>query len=519
MEAILAGKDGIEMTRISVSRLIPAGLHFMKNCRGHLSLQVVLVLVVCAGWGRSQTLAIENVTVIDATGGAPKPGMTVIVEGDRIAEVSPSKKAHVPKNTVVVDGAGKFLIPGLWDMHAHGTADGRAPWTHLLFLANGVVGVRDMFGPPDAHAWRATQVSNEDPSPTIYLGSPVVDGENPRWPGSIVVTDESQGREVVDQQQQRGADFIKVYDKLPRSAYYAIADEARKRGIPFEGHVPESVSAEDVSDAGQKSIEHLTRVALSCSKEENTIAEELRRQETTFRARDATLAQKMDSGKRINDLRQRVVDTYDDATAETLFARFVKNGTWQCPTLTLLKAQIDDQLHADDPRLKYLPQSDRARFEDGYLKNFPPVARAWTVKVTRSEFDESLKIVGLMYKAGVPVLAGTDDLNPGCFPGFSIHDELALLVEAGLPPLAALQAATRNAAQFMGQLDRRGTIETGKIADLVLLDKDPLADIHNTLTIQAVVLNGRLFNRADLDAMLNKAQALASRDDGGLAEK
>jgi imidazolonepropionase-like amidohydrolase len=124
-----------------------------------------------------------------------------------------------------------------------------------------------------------------------------------------------------------------------------------------------------------------------------------------------------------------------------------------------------------------------------------------------------------MYKAGVPILAGTDAMNPRCFPGFSIHDELALLVEAGLPPLAALQAATRNAAQFMGQLDRRGTIETGKIADLVLLDKDPLTDIHNTRTIQAVVLNGRLFKRADLDALLDKAQALASRGDGGLAEK
>ncbi len=488
------------------------------RCR-HFSLQLVLLILLCAGWGRSQSLVIENVTVIDASGSPPKPGMTVIVESGRIAAVSRSKKAHIPKNAVVVDGVGKFLIPGLWDMHAHGTADSSAPWTHLLFLANGVVGVRDMFGPPDAHAWRATQVSNEDPSPTIYLGSPVVDGANPRWPNSIVVTDDAQGRQVVDQQQQRGADFIKVYDKLPRSVYYAIADEASKRGISFEGHVPESISAEDASDAGQKSIEHLTRVALSCSKEENAIAEELRKQEATFRAPHATTAQKMDSGKRINDLHQRVVDTYDDATAQALFARFVKNDTWQCPTLTLLQAQTEDPPPADDSRLKYLPEADQARFEAGYWKDFPPVARVWTVKVTRSEFGESLKIVGSMYKAGVSILAGTDAMNPQCFPGFSIHDELALLVEAGLPPLAALQAATRNAAQFMGQLDRRGTIESGKIADLVLLDKDPLADIHNTRTIQAVVLNGRLFKRADLDAMLDKAQAIASRVNGGLAEK
>jgi imidazolonepropionase-like amidohydrolase len=131
--------------------------------------------------------------------------------------------------------------------------------------------------------------------------------------------------------------------------------------------------------------------------------------------------------------------------------------------------------------------------------------------LTKAQFDESMKIVGLMYKAGVPLLAGTDAMNPQCYPGFGLHDELGLLVDAGLSPLAALQAATRNAAQFMGQLDRRGTIEPGKVADLVLLDKDPLADIHNTRSIQAVVLGGKLFSRADLDAMLAKAQTLANQ--------
>jgi imidazolonepropionase-like amidohydrolase len=132
------------------------------------------------------------------------------------------------------------------------------------------------------------------------------------------------------------------------------------------------------------------------------------------------------------------------------------------------------------------------------------------VQLAKAEFDESKKIVALMYRMGVPILAGTDTMNPHCLPGIGIHDELAFLVDAGLPPLAALQAATRNAAQFMGQRDRRGTIEAGKIADLVLLDKDPLANIHNTSSIQAVVLNGKLFPRAALDAMLTKAQTLAS---------
>ena len=225
------------------------------------------------------------------------------------------------------------------------------------------------------------------------------------------------------------------------------------------------------------------------------------------------MGEKVDAGRNIILLNMRTVASFDEATAQSLLALFVKNRTWQCPTLTLLRAQIDDPLPADDLRLKYLSKDVRAKWDAGYYRRFPPEPRAAMAKLTKAEFDESMKIVGLMYRAGVPILAGTDAMNPGCFPGFSIHDELALLVDAGLSPLAALQTATRNAAQFMGQLDRRGTLEAGKIADLVLLYADPLADIHNTRSIRAVVLNGKLYSRETLDAMLANAQALANRQD------
>ncbi len=473
-------------------------------------LHLILLFTLFGACSWSQALVIKRVTVIDATGRGPEPNMTVIVDGDRIVAVGPWRKTRIPRKAAVIDGTGKFLIPGLWDMHVHGASDARAPWSHLLFLANGVVGVRDMSGPRDAHAWRAAHASNEDPAPTIYLGSPIIDGPNPVWPESIVVTDEVQGREVVKQERERGADFIKVYDRLSRNAYFAIADEANKRGIPFEGHVPESVTAAEASGAGQKSIEHLTRVADGCSKEEKSIISELQRQEAVFRAPGATMMQKIDSGKSIIRLNMRVVETFDEVTAQFLFALFVKNRTWQCPTLTLLRAQIEDPPLANDPRLKYLSREVRTKWDAGYYKNVPPEPRAAIVKLTRLQFDESVRLVGLMHRAGVPILAGTDTMNPQCFPGFGIHDELALLVDAGLSPLAALQAATRNAAEFMGQLDRRGTIEIGKAADFVLLDNDPLADIHNTRSIRAVVLSGKLYPRVALDAMLAKAQTLTS---------
>jgi len=260
------------------------------------------------------------------------------------------------------------------------------------------------------------QASNPGPSPTIYLGSPLIDGPNPVWPDSFVANDAAQGREEVDQQQQRGADFIKVYSRLSRSVYFAIADEANKRGIPFEGHVPELVTAAEASGTGQRSIEHLTRVADACSKEESAIDAELQRFRTLFRAADATAAQKIDAGRNIILLNTRTVTSFDEATAQSLFSLFVKNGTWQCPTLALLRAQIDDPLSADDPRLKYLSKDVRAKWDAGYYRHLPPEPRAAIARLTKAEFDESMRIVGLMYRAGVPILAGTDTMNPGCFP-------------------------------------------------------------------------------------------------------
>jgi imidazolonepropionase-like amidohydrolase len=507
------------MAAILVARIAPRRAPSLRGF--HLALCVLLanLLALWSVCGWSQPLVIRHVTVIDATGRAAQPDMGVLIDAGHIIALGPWKQLHAPRGALSLDGTGKFLIPGLWDMHVHGASDSRAPWSHLLFLANGVVGVRDMAGPPDARAWRATQTSAPDPSPTIYLGSPIVDGQNPVWPDSIVVANEAQGREVVDQQQQRGADFIKVYSKLSRDAYFAIADEANQRGIPFEGHVPDSVTAAEASAAGQRSIEHLTQVAAGSSSEEAASSAELQRLEALFWAPGASMAQKMEAGRSIIQVNTRIVETFDAATAQSLFALFIKNGTWQTPTLCMLQGQIDDPLDTNDPRLKYLSKEVRSKWDDGYYKHYPPGPRAALIELSKAQFDESMKIVGLMYNAGVPILAGTDTMNPHCFPGFGIHDELALLVDAGMSPLAALQAATRNAAQFMGQLDRRGTIEVGKVADLVLLDKDPLADIHNTRTIHAVVLNGRLFGRSALDQMLAKAQALANGEPVGPAGK
>ena len=448
-----------------------------------------------------QSLVLTHVTVVDTTGAAAKPDMTVVIVGDRIAEIGKSEAIRPPKNAEIVNATGKFLIPGLWDMHVHWYDKDYLP----LFIANGVTGVRQMFGAPEHYQWRNEIEAGRLLGPHMLIASPIVDGPKPVWPGSIAVSNAAEGRQAVIEIKQSGADFVKVYSLLPRDAYLAIADESKKQGIPFEGHVPDSISVEEASNAGQKTIEHLTGVLAACSSRE----EELRRlaQEAEDQPASARFA-----GPKYRERQEMALDTYSPERAETLFRELKKNQTWQCPTLTVLRswAYSDLPSFTNDPRLKYMPRDIASSWDpkaDIFLK--AKTADDWAL--SKKVFSKELETVGAMQRAGVPILAGTDTLNPYCFPGFSLHDELGLLVQAGLTPMQALQAATLNPARFLQREKDFGTIATGKIADLVLLDADPLDDIGNTRKISAVVFGGKLLPRASLDEMLTKIEVLASR--------
>lgn len=432
---------------------------------------------------------ITHITVIDTETGAEVADQTVKISDDRVVSVESSSALQLPAGANVIDATGKYLIPGLWDMHVHGASDERAGWSYPLYIANGVTGVRDMWGPSNANKFRAHLAGKKNPAPHLYLASPIVDGNPPVWPGSIVVSKPQQGRKVVDEQKRNGADFIKVYNRLDRDTYFAIADESKRQQIPFAGHVPLQITAWEATGAGQRSIEHLTGIALACSSQEAQLARPIAAG-VSPRDRNSWLLQAWHS--------------YSDEKCRRLFAEFKQNQTWQVPTLTVLRSQgwLDDPRFTRDPRLRYIPLQVRERWEPGGAY-FP--YRAWSAADfarSRELFEYDKKIVGAMFRAGVPMLAGTDTQNPYCFPGFSLHDELALLVESGITPLGALQMATRNPAIFIGATDRYGSVSAGKIADLVILDADPLQDIHNTTRIRAVFLAGKYFDRAALDKLL-----------------
>jgi imidazolonepropionase-like amidohydrolase len=414
-----------------------------------------------------KALAITHVTVVDTTGGAIKSDMTIIVAGGRIEAIGKSRTVKIPKGTQVINATGKFLIPGLWDMHVHIGNDDFDKTAYLrLFIANGVTGIRIMNGTPQHHLWRQEIESGALLGPRMVIASRIIDGPKSFVSGAVRVNNEEEARTAVRKAKQEGADFVKIHDTLPRDAYFAVIAESKRLGLPVEGHVPAVITAEEASDAGQRSIEHFTGLTEA---ETNT------------------------------------------ARADALIGIFKKNDTWNCPTLIMRNnyAVLDDRSLANDPRLRYVKPS----WKNSWLSmtngsgNVPAAEWAGRRETVRRE----KALVGRFEKAGVGILAGTDDISPYVMPGFSLHDELVLLVESGLTPMQALQAATLNPAKFFNQLDSLGTVEKGKFADLVLLNANPLEDIRNTTKINAVVVTGRFLDRQRLDSMLAEIEAAANK--------
>jgi hypothetical protein len=451
-------------------------------------------------------LALTHVAVIDATGSPPQLDMTVIISGGYITGLGPAPKTKIPPDAEVIDASKKFLIPGLWDMHIH-VDDSELYPTHPsradkeavfpLLIANGVTGVRDMGGGLEQiQQWRTSIELGNLLGPRIFTPGPLLDGKFPVWLGEMRVESEAEARDAVRSLVRRGADFIKVYDSISPGPYFALADEAKRLGMVFAGHVPERLSAAQVSDAGQKSLEHMLNFPLDCSTRE----EEFRRD----------IAAKYDDPEA--DLPElfpgnaEVLSSYSRQKCLTLFSRFAHNGTWLCPTLhnNWRHAHNADPALIDDERARFYPEVFRAYWKtktSDERRRSPKFVAQW-----QGYYELVREMIPDVQRAGVGLLAGSDSgANEYSVPGFSLHDELAELVSAGLTPMQALQSATLNAARYLGITDAFGSVEVGKIADLVLLEGNPLQDIRNTRKISAVVVNGEIFGKSELQKILDDA--------------
>jgi hypothetical protein len=467
------------------------------------------VLVSCFS-SHPVAIAITHVTVIDATGAAARPDSTVVVSGGRIIAVGPASQISIPHGAKVVDGSRKFLIPGLADMHIHltgaGEPIGSREFIIPLLIANGITTVRDMGGKVEyLKALRAEINSGKRVGPQIFFTGPYLDGNPPSFQPSIVVQTAAEATAAVQKLKGEGVDFIKVQSRLQPEPYYAIARESQKLRIRFLGHVPDSITAEAASDAGQASIEHLTGVLLGCSTRE----EELRQRKLALPPPAETHLEAL-AGDRT--WTKDLLDSYSQQKATNLFQKFAANRTWQVPTLPLLihlAYLVPETDRRGDPRLKYIPGDVRENWDKGRNEILNSSTEA-DFALRRRLVSQSLSAVKSLQEAGVPIMAGTDATAPNVFPGFSLHEDLFYLVEAALTPMQALQAATLGPAEFLGRTAEQGTIEVGKRADLVLLDANPLDDIRNTQKIQAVIVNGEFLKRSDLDALLATVERFAA---------
>ena len=430
-------------------------------------------------------VAITRVAVIDASDSAPRLEQTVVIRNNRIVAVGPARSVAVPRGARVVDGRGKFLVPGFWDMHVHTTVPGGRDLLGL-YLANGVTGVRDMADEwAELSAWRREIRAGRLTGPRIVASGPYLEGGDVPIPHLLARTTE-EARAGVDSLMALGVDFVKVHSQLRPETYFAIARRARERGIPFAGHVPRTVGALAASDSGQRSIEHLLAIPAPCSPADSVaLAPRFPVQAALGRCSSASLAE--------------------------LYARLVRNGTWITPTFT---AQYEVAIWPGrevpgDAFGRFLPDTLR-RYVAGIFP-MPAGVPSGADSVGRAMLAKRMQQVAAMHRAGVRVLAGTDAPLRNSPPGFGLHEELSLLVQGGLTPREALRAATLAPAEYLGLADSLGTVAPGKLADLILLDADPLADIRNTRRISIVVANGRLIDSAARERLLERPRAATPR--------
>jgi imidazolonepropionase-like amidohydrolase len=463
-------------------------------------------------------LAIRDVTVIDVAAGQRLARQTVIVARGRIAHVGPVATTPIPRTARIVDGTGRFLIPGLWDMHVHlfwngsNVGTNNAPTYFPMLLANGVTGVRDMWTDLDdlavVRAWADSVQAGTRLAPRVVASSPIIDASPPVWRNSLTVTDSAQAARAVDSLANAGVRFVKTYARLSPEAFRAIAVHARRRGISFGGHVPGAVRLLDASNAGMRSVEHLDALdapfKAACARAGDSTRSHYVSQ---F---DAAFAHGRDSIFRlVAALTDALIASHEPQRCVDAFTTLARKGTWVVPTLVQSsRSKIRDSTLTRDVRLMYIGPVQR----DGWQRTTLFLVgrfRPEDIAAFKREQQADYALAKTLVQAGVRLLAGTDLGNPYIYAGFSLHDELGQLVDAGLTPLQALQTATINPARYLGATDSLGTIAPGMAADLVLLEADPLREISNSRRIVAVIAAGHLIDAGGRRGLLEEAARAA----------
>jgi len=441
------------------------------------------LLITCLAFLQTPPpLAIERVSVLPMDREVVLADQTVLVRDGRIAALGPASEIAVPADAQKIDGRGRFLMPGLADMHVH-VWD---PNDLYLFVANGVTTVRNLFGAPMHLDWRKRIETGELVGPRLYTAGPIIDGKPAVWPGSVQLDDPEQAADTVKAQKEAGYDFLKPYSKLTRECYEAVAIAAEEQGMRMMGHVPDSVGLHGVLEARQAVIEHL-----------GGIAEAAQRPDSPWTKSDLT--SEFAAWPHVADERlAQVASAIRDA------------GTWNCPTLVVLQKWAQGAAAREllaRPEMRYVTPGLRAFWNPDSPANYLSRMPAELVQTAHDALPFQQRAVRALRDAGAGLVLGTDMGNPYVTAGFALHEELGYLVAAGLTPFEALRAGTADAARCMQDEDDWGTLAVGRRADLLLLGANPLDDVRNAAARVGVVLHGRWMSAEELHAELERRAA------------
>lgn len=436
--------------------------------------------------------AILDVTIVDVEKGCVLPGQTVLIQGDRIVRIGAQGAVEIPQGAEVVLGQGLYLMPSLVDAHVHYFD---APIFGRLMVANGVLLVRDM-GMPNEYILPLRDQLNRGEAfgPEMVAVGVILDGDPPMIPPiSLGIKTPEDGRAGVRRQAEAGADMIKVYSRLGKDAFLAVLDESRKLGLKVVGHIPDAIYVEDAAAAGLSSCEHFFGFEKLVAK---LLGEPVR---FDFLGTGA----EVDYFMRLSEVRP------DDL--ELVYRRLRASGLSICPTVVI--SRVGTQFEA----IKV------GRFK-GSEYTSPGLLSMWRLQwSSQGDLPDFIwknwaqMVVGLN-RAGVPLMVGTDLMVPGILPGISVHEEMAIWQEVGIPPAEVLRGATIVPAQFMGRGDHLGTICQGKTASMILVRANPLEDVRNAQQIEGVFLKGNYLNRQALDRLLDEAKELARGGDASPAD-
>lgn len=498
----------------------------MKRSRTGTALLAGATMAVAAPVASAQRveaptrLAVVGVTLVDGTGAPPRPGTTILVSNGRITAIGPTDRVAIPAGTTRINGAGRFVIPGLWDMHVHITAraatrfsNGRpdymaaADYYFPYFLASGVTGIRDMSGQlADLNEMRRRVAAGQLDGPRMLVTGHKIGDREPVIPhGPKGYPDEASVRKAIQLLRENRADFVRLEELRP-DLYPALFAAARQAQLPVVGHVPPNLGLVRASDMGIKSVEHLMDVLVTTSSDSGALREEMLDGITLW---DRVLI-RLHKRQQWEVFRRQIVhatSTQDDAGSAALMQTSVSNGTWMVPTLVA---------NRDVMRLR--PDTGIARVSSRLLPmELRMETRSWwrnDKALANVQFSRQMQLVGQMQRSGVKLLAGTDAPGTARLPGESLIEELELMVQAGLTPAQALATATRSPAEFAGTADSLGTLVPGKLADFVLLDANPLDRIGNLRQVAGVSVGGRYRSRPELTRAVSMAEGLRVTWDG-----